>query len=288
MVEGVAFDDPISLTARMTAAARARESRRPDRLFDDPWAGALAGPEGVALMNELEAVASPPGKPAAARDNPYIAIRTRCFDDFLLAAARNAAIRQVVLLAAGLDSRAFRLDWPADTRCFELDRADVLHAKDELLEAAGAVPRCARHVIGADLTGDWSEMLLAGGFDAGAPSVWLVEGLTPYLEDGAVRALLARCGDLAARGSRLGIDLASRGIFDSPWTVNYRQALERIGAPWRFGTDEPEALLASAGWEAVVVRPGEPAASFGRWPYPVPPRGTPGIPSFFIAIATRR
>jgi len=287
MVERMAFGDPISLTARMTAAARARESRRPDRLFDDPWATALAGSEGVALMNELEAMAAPPGKEAAP-DNPYIAIRTRYFDDFLLAAVRDAAIRQVVVLAAGLDSRAFRLDWPAETRCFELDRADVLHAKDELLEAAGAVPRCARHVIGADLTGDWSEMLLAGGFDVGAASVWLVEGLTPYLEEGAVRALLGRCGDLAVPGSRLGIDLAGRGIFDSPWTVNYRQALERIGAPWRFGTDEPEALLASAGWDAVVVRPGEPAATFGRWPYPVPPRGIPGIPSFFIATATRR
>jgi len=281
------FGDPISLTARMTAAARARESRRPDRLFDDPWAAALAGPEGVALMNELEAVAAPPGRQAA-RDNPYIAIRTRYFDDFLLATVRDAATRQVVLLAAGLDSRAFRLNWPEGTRCFELDRPDVLHAKDELLEAAGAVPRCARHVIGADLTGDWSKALLAGGFDGGEPSVWLVEGLTPYLEEGAVRALLARCGDLAARGSRLGLDLAGRGIFDSPWTVSYRQALERIGAPWRFGTDEPEALLASAGWDAVVVRPGEPAASFGRWPYPVPPRGVPGIPSFFIATATRR
>lgn len=296
----MSFVDPISATARLTAAARARETRRPDRLFEDPWAAALAGSEGVALMTEMEAAASPPGG-ADVKDNPYIAIRTRYFDDFLLeavggrpggAAASSPvnvpAIRQVVLLAAGLDARAFRLDWPSGLCCYEIDRADVLHAKDQALRAAGAVPRCARHVIAADLSGAWPGALAAGGFDATAPSVWLIEGLTPYLDETTVRALLAQCASMAASGSRLAVDVLGQSFFRSPWTRTYLEALERAGAPWKFGTDDPEGLLGAAGWDATVVRPGEPPASYGRWRFPVPPRDVADAPTIFIATATRR
>jgi methyltransferase (TIGR00027 family) len=297
----MSFVDPISATARLTAAARARETRRPDRLFEDPWAAALAGREGVALMTEMEEAASPPGG-ADTKDNPYIAIRTRFFDDFLLEAVGGGAgggvagatrddapaLRQVVILAAGLDARAFRLDWPSGLCCYEIDRADVLHAKDELLRAAGALPRCARHVIAADLTGPWPGALAAGGFDAATPSVWLIEGLTPYLDETTVRALLAQCASMAAPGSRLGIDVLGQSFFRSPWTRSYLQALERAGAPWKFGTDDPEGLLGAAGWNATVVRPGEPGASFGRWRFPVAPRGVADVPTIFIATATRR
>lgn len=296
----MSFVDPISATARLTAAARARETRRPDRLFEDPWAAALAGPEGVALMTEMEAAAAPPGG-TDVKDNPYIAIRTRYFDDFLLevvggrrgdggAGARADAPgpRQVVILAAGLDTRAFRLDWPSGLCCYEIDRADVLHAKDQVLRAAGALPRCARHVIAADLAGAWPGALAAGGFDAASPSVWLIEGLTPYLGEATVRALLAQCASMAAPGSRLGLDVLGQGFFRSPWTRTYLEALERAGAPWKFGTDDPEGLLSDAGWDATVVRPGEPSASFGRWRFPVPPRDVADVPTIFIATATRR
>jgi methyltransferase (TIGR00027 family) len=295
----MSFVEPISATARLTAAARARETHRPDRLFEDPWAAALAGSEGVALMTEMEAAASPPGS-ADAKDNPYIAIRTRYFDDFLLAAVGGRpagaaaespvdapAVRQVVILAAGLDARAFRLDWPPGLCCYEIDRADVLHAKDEVLLAAGALPRCARHVIAADLAGTWPSALTAGGFDAASPSVWLIEGLTPYLDETTVRALLAQCASLAAPGSRLGIDILGESFFRSPWTRPYLEALERAGTPWRFGTDDPEGLLGD-GWDATVVRPGEPSASYGRWRFPVRPRDVPDAPTIFIATATRR
>jgi len=276
--------DPVSRTARLTAAARARESRRPDRLFDDALAEALAGPEGFALMERLEAAARPPGANTSAQ-NPYLAIRTRYFDDFV--AAAGASLRQVVLVAAGLDTRAFRLAWPPGTSFYELDRPDLLAAKQVVLDGARASARCRRVTVGVDLTADWDDALVAAGFDRAAPSLWMVEGLLPYLEESAGARVLATAAALAAPGSRLGADSVGRAFLESPYTRSYLQALEREHAPWKFGTDEPEAFLAAAGWHASAVRPGDEGVSHGRWPYPTAPRGTPGVPQTFLITATR-
>jgi methyltransferase (TIGR00027 family) len=117
--------NPVAPTSRWMAAARARESERADRLFCDPLAAALAGPEGFAWLERMEF--------AAQSDGPglYPVIRTRFFDDFLLDACRRLEVRQVVLAAAGLDTRAFRLNWPPGTRLFEMDLPEVLDAKEE-------------------------------------------------------------------------------------------------------------------------------------------------------------
>lgn len=277
--------DPISLTARLTAAARARETRRPDRLFEDPLAAALAGPEGVAFMERLEASGRPPG--VAPAENPYIAIRTRFFDDFLSRAAIEMPARQVVLLAAGLDTRAFRLDWPAGTRWFELDRPEVIAAKQEVLDREGAQPRCERRALGVDLAGDWPQVLLDAGFEPSRMSLWLVEGLTPYLDQAAVGSVLERSAALAAPGSRLAADVVGRSFLESVWTRAHLETMASAGAPWRFGTDQPEEFFGERGWQAAVVRPGTEGASFGRWPYMVLPRGTPGIPDTFLVTAVR-
>lgn len=102
-------------TARRTAAVRAKESTRKDRLFNDPWAAALAGEEGAGwLKNRSEDSVVP------------IVLRTRFFDDFLQRITLQSGIRQVVLMAAGMDTRAFRLGWPEQTRVFELDQSSVL------------------------------------------------------------------------------------------------------------------------------------------------------------------
>ena len=129
---------PMVQTSRWTAAARARESERPYRLFDDPLASALAGPEGFAWLNRMEPVPRF-GGPAL-----YVVIHMRFFDDFLLYACRGAGVRQVVLLAAGMDARAFRPNWPPDTRLYELDPPEVL-------ARAGVQPACERRTIGGDL-----------------------------------------------------------------------------------------------------------------------------------------
>src|SRR5919112_485702 len=196
--------DPVSLTSRWIAAARARESQRLDRLFDDPLAAALAGPEGFAWLDELEH-AQPWGEPAL-----YVIVRTRFFDEFLLRASWGAGLRQVVILAAGMDARAFHLDWPPGTRLYELDRPEVL-------ASAGARPACERHAVRADLRHpSWIEALLDAGYDDREPSVWLVEGLLFYMTGDAARKLLEMAGTLAVPRSLLGLDLVNRDLLNSP------------------------------------------------------------------------
>src|ERR687894_2064648 len=127
---------PVAPTSRWMAAARARESERADRLFYDPLAAALAGPDGFAWLERMES--------AARSDSPglYPVIRTRFFDDFLLDACRRLGVRQVVLAAAGMDIRAFRLNWPSRTRLYEMDLPEVLDTKEDVLGRVGAKPAC--------------------------------------------------------------------------------------------------------------------------------------------------
>src|SRR5215831_20798496 len=129
MSEKATHDHLLGSTARWTAGVRARESLREDRLFSDPWAAALAGVEGQEWAEYR-----------SGDDGVSIAIRTRFFDDFLQHVTGEYAIRQIVLMAAGLDTRAFRLSWPEQTRLFELDQPQVLQYKERILRSAGAQP----------------------------------------------------------------------------------------------------------------------------------------------------
>jgi methyltransferase (TIGR00027 family) len=193
------------------AAARARESERADRLFYDPLAAALAGPEGFAWLERMES--------AARSDGPglYPVIRTRFFDDFLMDSCSRLGMRQVVLAAAGLDTRAFRLNWPPGTHLFEMDLPEVLDAKEEVIEAAGAEASCERHTVRVDLReATWPEALLASGYRPERPSVWIIEGLLYYLIRAAVHGLLETVGSLTVAGSLLGLDVMNRGLFFSP------------------------------------------------------------------------
>ncbi len=272
--------DSVSLTSRWMAAARARESQRLDRLFDDPLAAALAGQEGFAWLDDMER-AQPWGEPAL-----YVVVRTRFFDDFLLRASWGAGARQIVLLAAGMDARAFRLDWPPGTRLYELDRPEVIHAKDAVASSLGAYPTCERWVIGVDLERpSWPEALLSAKYEAQEPSVWLAEGFLFYLTEAATRALLRGTSVLAAPHSRLGADLVNRDLLGSPVMWPLLGAFSRRGAPGRFGTNDPETLFAEHGWEAEVTQPGESEANYGRWSYPVAPRRMPGVPRLFLVRA---
>jgi methyltransferase (TIGR00027 family) len=264
------------------AAARARESERPHRLFEDPLAAALAGPEGFAWLDRMEPVPRF-GGPAL-----YVVVRTRFFDDFLLYACRGAGVRQVVLLAAGMDARAFRLNWPSGTRLYELDRPEVLAAKDEVLAQAGARPACEQRAIGVDLGHpSWSEALLGAGYEFREPSIWLLEGLLFYMDETAVRNLLSLAGTLAASGSLLGLDLVNRDLLNSPATRPLLVAFARRGAAGRFGVNDPEALLAEHGWTAEATQAGEWGANYGRWPSPVALLGRPGVPRIFFVRAWR-
>jgi methyltransferase (TIGR00027 family) len=275
---------PIGLTSRWVAANRALETEAPNCLVEDHHARALAGEEGFALLAASQKVRPPA---LAGGPDPYLSIRTRFFDDALLRAVNERALRQVVVLAAGMDARAFRLTWPAGTTLFEVDRDEVVEQKETVLRRLGAQPTCRREVVRADLESDWIGPLLRAGLDEGQPIALLVEGLLMYLDAGAVAGLLASIQCLARPGSWLGTDLVGTEFLASPYLKPFLELLEQFGCPWRFGTDEPEQLLARYGWAATVVVPGEPEANYGRWPYPVAPRTAPGVPRSYLVTAER-
>jgi methyltransferase (TIGR00027 family) len=255
--------EALALTALWTAAARACESRRHDRLFDDPWAALLAGGSMVDAYDRE--IAKPDFQTA-----DLVAIITRYFDDFLLRATRDG-IRQVVILGAGLDARAFRLGWPAGTSLYELDQPGLILYKDHRLASLGATQLCARHSVGVDLNGDWPVALREAGFDPSQRSVWLLEGFLYFLPNVSVRNLLGHMAELSAASSRVGIELVNADMLSDPSTRCWHELMSAAGAPWRFTSDRPELLLAEFGWTASVVQPGDGEASFGRWS--VPPSG---------------
>lgn len=272
--------DALAHTARAMAAVRARESARPDALFHDPFAVTLAGREALDALD---------GAAPQMRANPFAVIRTRVFDEWLAQVVADAAIRQVVLLAAGMDSRAFRLRWPAGLTLWELDQPALLDLKERLLTAAHAVPRCERRTVGVALERDeWPAQLRAAGFEAARPSAWLAEGFFEYPDGATVDHLLRTMAALAAPGSLLGADFASQRLLRARWMAPYLRTFEQQGTPWRFGTDQPEALLTRCGWRPLQVRqPGDRSTGFGRWPWPVAPRWVPGVPRLFVVTALR-
>lgn len=277
-----ALTNPLAPTSQWMAAARARENERSDRLFCDPLAAALAGPAGFAWLAHMKAAAWSNGP------GLYPVIRTRFFDDFLLDSCRSLGVRQVILAAAGLDTRAFRLDWPSQTKLYEMDLPEVLDTKDDVIGKTGAGPNCERLTVGVDLReANWPEALVACGYRPEKQSVWLIEGLLYYLTRPAVHGLLEKVRALTAADSALGLDVMNRGLFFSPAAWPMQAALARRGAPGRFGTNHPEKLMARHGFEADVTQPGEEGANFGRWPKPVLPRQVPSVPRSFLVRAHR-
>lgn len=246
------------------AAVRARETERPDRLFADPWARDLAGERGFTVMAASER--------ASGQENTFIPVRVRWFDDLVVSAAARA--RQVVLLGAGLDTRAFRLDLPEGTGWYEVDCPGVLAAKDSVL--AGLVPRCRRRVVAADVAGDWASRLLGAGFDPRARTLWVAEGLFFYLTEQQIVEMLRGAARLCGPGSLLAADVVGAAGLGSPRLQPYRAWCERNGTPPPFGTDDPVALFTAGGWPpGHVTAPGAPDASYGRLP-PQPGGVMPG------------
>ncbi|MCW2915051.1 MAG: S-adenosyl-L-methionine-dependent methyltransferase [Actinomycetia bacterium] len=265
----------VSATARWTAAARAKESRLDDAIFIDELAGELAGEEGVALLDRY--------------DNPgvgeFIAVRTRYLDDVI---SRSSEFRQVVLLAAGLDTRSVRLSWPAETVLYEVDQAELLDWKEKRLTELDAWHRCDRRAVAADLTGAWPEALRAAGWDPAVPTLWVAEGLLFYLTEADARGLLESVTEIASLGSMLAGDLLSHQSMISEFSREGLRRLTEDGCPWRFGTDEPEEFLAGCGWRVTALKtPGEDGAAYGRWPWQPPlPRDVMGFPRNFLFTAT--
>jgi methyltransferase (TIGR00027 family) len=206
----------VGTTAVMVAAARAVETDRPDPLIRDPYAKLLVTQAGAGvwesmlddtLVEKVQAF-DPEAGAIFQHMRSYQAVRTHFFDAHF-AGAVAAGIRQVVILASGLDSRAYRLDWPTGTTVYEIDQPKVLAYKSETLASHGATPSADRHEVPIDLRQDWPAALIAEGFDPKAPTAWLAEGLLMYLPADAQDRLFAQITELSAPGSRIAAETAA-------------------------------------------------------------------------------
>jgi methyltransferase (TIGR00027 family) len=261
----------VGQTAIGVAKIRARESNRSDRLFHDPYAGAFVDAAPEALVGAAPGATvprqAPPGEPTAlgAIFQARVAIRTRFYDDYLLAACA-AGCRQVVLLAAGMDTRGYRLDWPAGTRLFEIDQPDVLAFKDAVLTTRDAVPRCHRVARAADLRHDWAGVLLDSGLRPSERTAWLAEGLLVYLTAEEAGQLLDTTTGLSALGSTIAFEY--NDTRDGGGAVSHARTMpgmNRITALWKggLGADTPD-WLGRHGWRVQTHSIGPVAASYHR------------------------
>jgi len=201
----------VGATATIVAAARAVASRSADPLIDDPFAEPLVRAVGIDFFTGL---ASGELDPADFDDDAarsvqemadVMAVRTRYFDEFFAQAGR-AGIRQAVILASGLDSRAYRLPWPAGTTVFEIDQPQVIEFKSATLADLGAIATADRRVVAIDLRHDWPAALLHAGFHADRQTAWIAEGLLNYLPSDAQDRLLDHITALSTAGSRLATE----------------------------------------------------------------------------------
>ena len=277
----------VGTTAVMVAAARAGETEREDALIRDPFAkvlvtGAGGGVWSAMLDDDFVAKVADADAEAAAifeHMGSYQAVRTHFFDAFF-AKASAAGIRQIVILASGLDSRAYRSPWPAGTTVYEIDQPKVLEYKSTTLSEHGAQPSAQRREVPIDLRFDWPKALQDSGFDVGQPTAWLAEGLLMYLPADAQDRLFERITALSAAGSHLAAETA--GISSEDRREEMRERFKRIAT--QFGMDDvldiqeliyedPDRAdvadwLNANGWTAYPVNSQAEMRRLGRWALP--------------------
>jgi methyltransferase (TIGR00027 family) len=208
----------VGATATFVATGRALASRDPHGLINDPFAEPLVRAVGVEffvkmLDGEIDLAAIEDASPERMQAMINgMAVRTKYFDDYFLNATRDG-VRQAVILASGLDSRAFRLPWPSDTVVYELDQPQVIEFKTTTLAGIGAEPTATRRTIAIDLRQDWPTALKAAGLDTSAPTAWLAEGLLIYLPPEAQDKLFDNITELSAPGSKIATEFVP-GIVD--------------------------------------------------------------------------
>lgn len=272
------IDSPsgVGITAVLVAEARAAETARSDRLFADPYAEAFVNAAMTgSQMIRLAMTEKAPSESVREARLAAVAARTRFFDDYLGSAVQSG-ITQVVLLAAGLDARAFRLRWPASVRLWELDLPGVLNFKDRVVAETGAIASCKRYVTPVDLRDDWTASLVDAGFDRSLPTAWLAEGLLMYLGESERDVLLNRVGALSKGGSRIGLDhragFISTPTLASPNDPSGKRAAAHLAelaasAASDRSLADPEGWLIDHGWRAGVFAADAIIARYGR---PVP------------------
>lgn len=292
----------VGTTAVMVAAARAAETERDDALIRDPFARVLVTGAGGGVWDVMT---DPQTRAKVDEADPdvaaifehmgnYQAVRTHFFDAYF-ADAVDAGIRQIVILASGLDSRAYRLQWPAGTTVYEIDQPKVLEYKAARLAEAGALPTATRVAVAVDLRHDWPAALREAGFDPGAPTAWLAEGLLMYLPADAQDRLFEQITALSATGSRVSAETV--GVQAEERREQMRERFERIRA--QLGMDDsvdvaelmyndPDRAdvaewLDAHGWRARAVTSIEEMRRLNRWVLPAEYADDDGFSEFVVA-----
>jgi methyltransferase (TIGR00027 family) len=284
--EGDSWDitESVGATALSVAAARAVETGATDPLIRDQFAYLLvstAGQPWARLASSLDWIGDDEhGRRAHRMSVDYQAVRTHYFDSYFTEAVA-AGIRQAVILAAGLDSRAFRLNWPAGTTVYEIDQPQVVTYKTTTLESAGAAPTADRRTVQVDLRDDWAAALTAAGFDHSQPTAWLAEGLLPYLPAEAQDRLFEILTKLSAPGSHVAVEAFSLGAADNEARRTARRARfdrmrQRLGLDINVetltyqesGRADAADWLTEHGWQVTAVSNVDEMARLGR---PIPP-----------------
>ncbi len=222
----------VGATATAVAAQRAMASQGPDRLLHDPWADPLVRAVGIdTLIKLLDAKSGDGGKPGFNRQTMIhqITVRTRYFDDFFTQ-AMDAGVRQAVILASGLDTRAYRLPWPADAAVYEIDQPEVIDFKTRTLADLGAAPTAQRRTVAIDLRDDWPSALTAAGLDTAKPTAWSAEGLLIYLPPDAQDRLFDNVAALSAPGSRIACEHMDFANIPADWAQRLTERSRRGGS----------------------------------------------------------
>jgi methyltransferase (TIGR00027 family) len=298
----------VGATALGVAAARAAETASENPLINDPFARVFvdaagegmwslyADPKLLAKAVELE----PEVRTRIQLMIDFMATRTAFFDEFFLSAA-DAGVRQVVILAAGLDARTWRLPWPDGTVVYELDQPKVLEFKSNTLREHGAHPNAQLVNVAIDLRQDWPKALQEAGFDASRPAVWSAEGLVRYLPAQAQDLLFERIHALSAQGSWLASNVPGAGFTDPDLVRRQREDMQRMRAAaarlvdtevtdfddlWYAEERTPvDAWLRERGWDVATATFAELMARYGR----SVPQGTEHVmpPTLYVSAQRR-
>jgi methyltransferase (TIGR00027 family) len=265
----------VGATALGVAYARARETAAEHPLIVDPFAQVFIDAAGALGWQ------APTGAQAERikHISAYTAARTKWFDDFFSAAAGHG-IGQAVILAAGLDARAWRLPWASGSTVFEIDQPEVLAFKADTLRRRGAQPVARYVAVPVDLRQDWPKALRESGFDADAPTAWSAEGLLPYLPATAQDLLFERVQDLSTPGSRVAIESFGAGFFDPEYLAERRDQVRKLREQAGEDSDAPDVAdlwfieertnvqdwLSAHGWSVSVASAADVMHRYGRDP----------------------
>ena len=257
----------VGATATAVAASRAMASQGPDPLLDDPWAEPLVRAVGIEVFVKLidGELHGTDGRPLNRRAmDEQITVRTGFFDNFFIDAT-GADIRQAVILASGLDTRAYRLPWPAETVVYEIDQPEVIDFKTRTLAGLGAEPTARRRTVATDLRDDWPSALTAAGFNPAQPTAWSAEGLLVYLPPDAQDRLFDNIFALSAPDSRIATEHLDLRRIPEDWAQKLTERARRVGSNINlaelFYTGERNTAaeyLGAHGWQVGSRQPSSP------------------------------